>query len=44
MERLAQQLHLPEADLFRSHEEILADAYRLQGRRIAYDRGEGNAE
>ncbi len=36
LERLSRLLNLPEDDLFRSHEEVLADAYRLQGSRIAY--------
>ncbi|MGA2185912.1 MAG: DUF488 domain-containing protein [Bryobacteraceae bacterium] len=34
--RLANNLHLPERDLFRSREDVLADAYRLQEDRIAY--------
>ena len=39
LNRLARMLHLreDEHDLFRSHEDILAEAYRLQGERIAYD-------
>ena len=38
LERLSRQLDLPEEDLFRSHQEILEDAYTLQAERIAYDR------
>jgi len=34
--RLAQLLELPERELFRSSGEIVAEAYRLQGERIAY--------
>lgn len=34
--RLAQLFDLPERELFRSPREILAEAYRLQGERIAY--------
>src|SRR5437773_3765785 len=34
--RLAQLFDLPERELFRSTDEILAEAYRLQGTRIAY--------
>lgn len=36
--RLCQSLGLPDHDMFRTHSEILDDAYRLQGARIAYDR------
>jgi uncharacterized protein (DUF488 family) len=39
IERLARQLKLPEVDLFRSHEEILADACSIQEERIAYAAG-----
>jgi hypothetical protein len=35
--RLREKLHLPESDLFRSPEEIIEDAYRMQGERIAYE-------
>lgn len=34
--RLVRQLGLPEHDLFRSDGELIADAYRIQGERIAY--------
>ena len=37
LDRLRRLLRLPEADLFRSYEEILADAYRAQEARIAYE-------
>jgi len=35
--RLREKLRLPEADLFRSPEEVVEDAYRMQGERIAYE-------
>jgi uncharacterized protein (DUF488 family) len=35
-ERLMRELALPESDLFRSHEDILKDAYDIQAERIAY--------
>lgn len=34
--RLLRDLKMQEYDLFRSREEVIADAYRLQGERIAY--------
>jgi hypothetical protein len=34
--RLMQNLHLPEADLFSTKEELIELAYDLQGKRIAY--------
>ena len=37
--RLAQLFDLPERELFRSTSEIVAEAYRLQGERIAYQEG-----
>ncbi|HTS66206.1 MAG TPA: DUF488 domain-containing protein [Candidatus Acidoferrales bacterium] len=37
IERLRDQLNLPESDLFRTPQEVLEDAYRLQGERIAYE-------
>jgi uncharacterized protein (DUF488 family) len=40
LKRLIHVLHLPEHDMFRSHEDIVADAYRLQGNLIAYTRNE----
>jgi uncharacterized protein (DUF488 family) len=36
MERLLSQLNLPQSDMFRSHEDVLEDAYRIQEGRIAY--------
>ena len=36
LSRLAQMLNLPEDDMFRSREDLIADAYRLQEKRIAY--------
>ena len=40
MSRLARKLKLPEDHLFYSHEELLADAYRRQEERIAYELAE----
>lgn len=37
LSRLVKILNLPERDMFRSREELLADAYRRQEERIAYD-------
>jgi uncharacterized protein (DUF488 family) len=37
LERLARMLNVPERDMFRSHEELLAEAYRRQEERIAYE-------
>ena len=34
--RLLAMYHLPEAELFRTHEEILTEAYAMQEQRIAY--------
>lgn len=44
MRRLLRQLHLQEADLIRSHDEMLVVAYRIQGRRIAYMRDQDEQE
>jgi len=44
LERLSRQLNLPEDDLFRSHADVLADAYRLQENRIAFDRGQAQPQ
>lgn len=38
--RLREKFHLPENDLFRSPEEVIEDAYRMQGERIAYQADE----
>ncbi len=38
LSRLINSLNLPDHDMFRSHEDVIADAYRLQEGRIAYDR------
>lgn len=38
--RLLAQLGLPEQDLFRSREDIIKEAYKIQGERISYDKGE----
>jgi uncharacterized protein (DUF488 family) len=37
LSRLVHMLNLPEQDMFHSREELLADAYRKQGERIAYE-------
>jgi uncharacterized protein (DUF488 family) len=37
--RLKRMLRLPDDDMFRSTEDVLADAYRRQEQRIAYDTG-----
>jgi len=42
--RMLESLHLPEADLFRSREEIVADAYQMHGDKIAYVRDEQGTE
>lgn len=36
MERLVTQLKLPQSDMFRNHQDVLDDAYRIQEARIAY--------
>jgi len=36
LNRLMSQLALPESDMFRSHEDIVTDAYKIQESRIAY--------
>jgi uncharacterized protein (DUF488 family) len=40
LDRLMRQLGLPESDMFRSHEDVLSDAYRIQESRIAYTTAE----
>jgi uncharacterized protein (DUF488 family) len=42
--RLAQTFNLPEDDMFRSREELLAEAYHRQGERIAYEKGPAVSE
>jgi hypothetical protein len=37
LDRLARMLNVPEEHMFRSREELLADAYRRQEERIAYE-------
>lgn len=37
LHRLLRQLNLLDTDMFRSREDVIADAYRIQGNRIAYD-------
>jgi uncharacterized protein (DUF488 family) len=38
VDRLLRMLDLPEEDLFRSHEEVIEEAYRRIGERVAYER------
>lgn len=38
--RMLQSLHMAEADLFRSHDEIVVQAYQMHGDKIAYVREE----
>lgn len=40
LRRLLSQLKLREHDMFRSREEVIEDAYRMQGERIAYNEHE----
>lgn len=42
--RLLRNLKLPEHDMFRSHDEIISEAYRVQGERIAYEEDKPIAE
>ncbi len=42
LSRLARILNLPEQDMFHSHEELMAEAYRRQEERIAYEVGEAS--
>ncbi|HKP97834.1 MAG TPA: DUF488 domain-containing protein [Fibrobacteria bacterium] len=35
--RLVKKLHLPDQDIFRSTSEIISEAYRIQGERIAHE-------
>ena len=42
--RLLRNLHLPEQDMFRSHDEIISEAYRVQGERIAYEESKPSSE
>jgi uncharacterized protein (DUF488 family) len=36
LKRLMRELALPDSDLFRSHEDVVTDAYKIQESRIAY--------
>jgi len=36
--RLIRQLRLPSEDMFRTRDDVIAEAYRMQGQRIAYTR------
>ena len=40
LSRLLSQLALSECDMFRSREEVIEDAYRIQGERIAYEKND----
>lgn len=40
IDRLCHLLGLPDQDMFRTRIDVVDDAYRIQGARIAYDRGE----
>lgn len=44
LSRLARMVHVPEEDLFHSHEELMAEAYRRQEERIAYEVDEASDE
>lgn len=44
MARLLKQLKLPEDDMFRSKQELLEEAYRMQGERIAYEERQAGGE
>jgi len=44
LNRLLIELHLPERDLFRTREEIIAEAYRIRGEEIAYKENESTVE
>ncbi len=43
LERLVTQLNLPATDIFRSHQDVIASAYRLQEDRIAYVRDDSDS-
>jgi uncharacterized protein (DUF488 family) len=43
LSRLLRQLKLPEADMFRSREEWIEEAYAIQGKRIAYEEASADA-
>ncbi|MGC4052417.1 MAG: DUF488 domain-containing protein [Paludibaculum sp.] len=40
IERLCRSIGLPNQDMFRTHSDIVEDAYRIRGAQIAYDRSE----
>lgn len=44
IDRLLRRLDMPERDLFRSREEVIADAYAAQGARIAYEPAAAESE
>lgn len=47
LDRLLYNLKLPSQDIFRTHDVVLADAYRIQGQKIAYainEKEQGKAE
>jgi len=41
LSRLIRQLKLPEQDMFLSKEDVIMDAYRIQGEHIAYNKNNG---
>jgi uncharacterized protein (DUF488 family) len=43
LDRLLRQLDLPEKDIFRSRDDVLLDAYKLQEARIAYTVGKSES-
>ena len=43
LNRLLNQLRLAKQDLFRSRDEMIEEAYRVQGERIAYDGGKASS-
>lgn len=44
LSRLLAQLRLPEQDLFRSREDMIKEAYKIQGARIAYVESEASSK
>jgi uncharacterized protein (DUF488 family) len=44
LSRLLHQLDLPEQDLFRSHKDMIEEAYKIQSDRIAYYKSEASSE
>ena len=42
LDRLLRELDLPRGDMFRTYEDVIEDAYRLHGDRIAYQRSDSS--